>query len=257
MAITRVQFKYGAQGEGVSTTTATGNMTSSVTSGNLLVVIVRFGENNTVSSLTDTLGNTYTLHASALANDPCIAIYSAVSGSSGTNAVTLTTTADGWYTWVAVAEYSPGGNTWSTTAATRLDTGGARFATAGTTDLTTNAFSTAQAEEVVVVGASTWSNGTMTAGTDFTLIEGGITDGVVAFGAVEEYITGGTLSTYTAHITGGASGDYVIAWGAFKTDVSAVTCAPGVGAVSMTGLVPSVSVFNQTANDALIVIRQA
>ncbi len=216
-AITRAQYKYGGTGSSSATTVATGNFAGSVTSGNLIVVFVR-AANGIPTGVTDTLGNTYTNHDDDTGVDPNMSVWSAVSTSSGTNSVTGTWSGTGNYRFVVAVEYAPGANVWSATAGTRLDVAGSRQGASGSTDLTTSAFSTAQAESVVVVTASQPSLNGYSAGTDFTLIEGSLGNGAGSnYGAIEEYITGGTLSSYTAHINGSSSASYVIQWAVFRT----------------------------------------
>jgi hypothetical protein len=213
VAISRVQFAQGGTNGTSVGVVATANFGSSVTSGNLIVVGVRTRDTNAIDSITDTLGTTYTLRVSAnIGNDPGLRIYSGVPGSSGTNAVTVDFTQNDSYRWVFAIEYSPGGADWSDP----YDTGDAETGT-GVTDLVSGAISTAQAEEVVVLFATQGALTSYTAGTDFTLIDGTIGGEGQDFGGAEEYITSGTLSSYTAHITSGSTNGYTIAVAAFKT----------------------------------------
>lgn len=212
MAIVRVQVIKGG-GPGTSSLPVTALFGSSVTSGNTVIVIARNGNVGASFSVTDTFGSTYTNIATYSAADPNMAIWYAVMGSSGSNTISLNLTGGSGsdYTWVYAIEVSG-------LSATPFDTGNIKHAAAATTDLTTDAFSTAQASEYVVVGVSQSNLATYSAGTDFTLVDGTIESaaGGHNFGGVEEYITSGTLSSYSAHITSNDTASDTIAWAAFK-----------------------------------------
>lgn len=88
---------------------ATGNMTGGVVSGNKLIVAVFFYGSTTTTTVTDTLGNTYTQRGTTLQNaggDNFLRFYDATSSGSGTNSVTVTFGANRAYPAISVSEYS-------------------------------------------------------------------------------------------------------------------------------------------------------
>lgn len=228
MAITRVQ--YASKGIGFTDGELfleAPSFGASTTAGNLIVVCTRSADatGESVQSVSDTLGNTYTRHVTLNEGaDAALTIWSAVSSSSGTNAVRGTWNDTNFFRWVFAVEYAPGsGRAWSTTAATRLDASNTGTDTSGPT-LTAGAISTSQAETVVVACGTQNDAADYTAGTDFTMIDGTIDapDVPLNMGGVEEYITSGTLSSYVTTMTSSnGPPDYWIAVAAFKTSASA------------------------------------
>lgn len=185
------------------------------TTGNLIVVVVRCGTNGLVSSVTDTAGNTYVEAISSTGQDPKIFIYYAknITGHA-TNVVTVNFSPSAEFSWACAVQYS-GLDTVSPVDAIDVKTG------TGVSDLVSDPFSTAR-EGVVVLGASQATFTTYTAGADFTLIDGAIGNNVGDnFGGVEERITTGSLSSYTAHITSGATNAYTVGLVAFKAVIAA------------------------------------
>jgi len=191
-AIARVQTATA----GTTTTsllTLTATFGSSTTSGNTIVVCVRganTGNNAKVSTVTDTLGTTYTLRASDVSRDPYMWVYTGSPASSGSNAVSVTFDATTVYSWVAAIEYSGVGS---------YQTANANIGAAGSTDLQSASLTTSAAGLVVMAGSQN-NLATYSAGTDFTFLTQVGGDGYL-FGGVEEYITSGALSGYTAHLT--------------------------------------------------------
>lgn len=211
--ITRVNATVGS-GVGSSFTVATAAW--SATAGNTIVLIIRANDAGVaMTSVLDTALNTYTLVDSSTATDPSMFMYVAknITGNA-VNVVTATFTAGHPYLWIYAIEYS------GLHATTPVDTQDHKTGT-GVTDLVTNAFSTAQASEVVLVGASQNDFAVYTAGTDFSLIDGSI--GAGAYGGLEEYITSGTLTTHTAHITSTKTAQYTTVTGAFKAAAGGAT----------------------------------
>lgn len=210
MPIARVQFAKGGNSFGSAHGTEfTPNFGSSCTAGNLIVVGVRAENVNDVSTVTDTLGTTYTRRQASMTSDPFLYLYSGVLASSGTNAVTATFTANVNYTWIGAVEYS------GTDTTTPYDTG--NVGTGTNTDMTAGAISTAQALELLVLFASQNNlTGACTAGTDFTLIDGSMNSGGNVFGGCEEYITSGVLTGYVAHMTSPSNIGFTTVVAAFK-----------------------------------------
>lgn len=211
--IGRVQTAKGGDGSGSSVASVqTANFGSSVTSGNLSVVIARCA-NQSMSTVTDTLGTTYTKRSEDTSHDPAMSIWDGVLGSSGTNKITATASSAAPYFWAFAIEISGA-------TATPFDTSGVRAATAAT-DCVSTAFSTAQAIEYVVMGCSQNAFNTYLAGTDsashvWTLIDGSIGGSGNNFGGAEEYVTAAQFSSVTAHITASGSNQYTTVWAAYK-----------------------------------------
>jgi hypothetical protein len=200
MAITRVQTTYKAKDGVALTTLATSSITT--TTGNTLIVCTRTGVPlpTTVTSISDGT-NTFTKAVE-------------VTGVSG--AITVTFANSSNYGWIYVAEYSG----LDKTAPLDASGSGTNNGAGGTTNLTSSAFSTAVAGELVFLGAGQNNFDTYTAGTDFTLIEGSIHDASGNYGGVEQYIPAGTLSSYTAHITATGTDQYTVVWASFQPAVA-------------------------------------
>ena len=215
MAITRVNTKEKASGGGGASTLTT--PTFSATTGNLIVVGIRTAASGeSISSVSDTAGNTYTSIDSNTTQDPHMRIYYAknITGNAS-NAVTVTLSVSATFFWIQALEYSG----CDTTAP--LDIHGNTTGT-GTTDLTTSAFTTTNANEVVILWASQNNFATYSAHTDslsntWTLIAGNIgnADTGNGFGGSEEFIASSTLSSDTAHITSTVTNQYTIVWASF------------------------------------------
>lgn len=220
MAIARVQSAFGgfggSVGGGGAGNPAQAVFGSNVTAGNLIVVFTRDFEGISVT-ITDTRGNTYTRHGGTESGtEPRMTVWSAVAASSGACTVEGTWDANQTYRWVFAVEFSPGTDTWSTAAATRLQTTGTNIGT-GTSDMVSSAITTSAAG-LLLMAVSENATVTYTAGTDFTLIAGNI--GVASpvderFGGAEEYIHGAALSSYTAHITSAGTAAYRTIWADF------------------------------------------
>jgi len=204
MAISRLQFAQAATGFSNSATVAPA-FGSNVASGSLIVVIVR-ATAGTISTVADTRSTSYSLVDSNTSTDPCVWMYYGVTGSSGANTVTVTFGNSSNFRWGFAIEYSG-------QHASPLDTNDDQTGT-GTSDLTLSAISTAGAG-VIVVGGGQSGLATYTAGTDFTMIDGTISGEGFDYGGVQEYITSGTVSSYTAHMTSSTTDMYTLVLGAF------------------------------------------
>lgn len=180
--------------------------TFSATTGNHITVFVRSVTTNTVSSVTDTAGNTYTVRSTGPNFDPSIWCYTAenITGHAS-NQVTVTISGVITFWWVYAVQCSGLATSSATDIASSAKTG------TGVTDLVSNSFSTAQAEEIVLVAASQNALTNYTVGTDFTLLDGSIGLGGLNFGGVQYRITSSALSSYTAHITSGVTNQYNMA----------------------------------------------
>jgi hypothetical protein len=211
-----IQDDYGATG-GSTVQTVDVAMGSNTTSGSLIVVITRTAADD-LTSVTDTQGNTYTEHQDNTAAAPMVALASTVTTTSAANTVTCTwaTSVDN-YRWCAVLEYSPGSGTWSTTAATRYDSGSGHNTGNGTTSLTSTSFSTASAGIVIFGASQSALESYLTPSTNFTMRNGEIGTGGQFYGAVQDYITSGALSSYTITLTSSVTQEFHTIWGAFKT----------------------------------------
>jgi len=108
MAISFVQSNGNFSSSSVSTLSAT--FSSNVTAGNLLVIAIGFvGASTTVSSVTDTLGNTYSRAVGPTIDtnvNYTIYTYYTTSSSTGSNTVTVNSSASGTFFRVLVHEYS-------------------------------------------------------------------------------------------------------------------------------------------------------
>jgi hypothetical protein len=198
----------------------TSDFSSSVASGNLIIVGVR-GYTSVqalgLTSITDTLGTSYTQVLADTTQDPFLWVYYGVLSSSGTNAVTATFSSTGQnpiYGWVAALEYS--GQATSPYDASVHGNG------TGTTDCIIGGLTTTAAG-VVVAFVSQNSAQAYTVGADYTLRDGNIGGASLDFGGVEDYITSGNLSSYTSHIASDGSTNYTMAAAAFKAAGGAIT----------------------------------
>jgi hypothetical protein len=206
-AIARVNTAKAANGGTPAASLTTG--TFAATAGDLLVVAVRIaGFTSAAPTISDTALDTFTPIASVAVRDPSLYLFYA-KNINGNAANAVTATFDNiQYDWLYVVQYS------GVDPTAPLDLGGAT--TDSGTDLTTDAFSTAASGEVVVVFASQNTISTFTAGADFTLVDGSIGTDTYSYGGAEEYITGTSLSSYTAHITASVGAPNSIAWASFK-----------------------------------------
>jgi len=184
-------------------------MPSTPTTGNAIVVVLKseWGISTGISDGT----NTYELVSQAYNGDvnKIVSIYVAKNITGTATDITISFGVSSGYHQTIAIEYSG-------FAADPIDAtaSGGLFDDTGTTDVATNAFSTAQAGELVIVAAVPSATATFTAGTDFTLIDGNV-ESMQSLG-VEEYGVGGTLSSYVAHMTSSATLNFSIAWASFK-----------------------------------------
>lgn len=188
---TRVQTAQagGDGGQGLSVQAAFG---SNVAAGNYGICGVRNGGDHLIG-ITDSIGTAYT-QVSKLANGGAtLWLYYGKFGAAGANTVT-TSWASTSSVWLSCLEVS------GLAAASVLDTFDAQ-AVGGGTDLTTDAITTTQSDEYVVLFVSQEGLGTYSAGADFTLVDGTIPTNPSNFGGVQDRVTSSFLSSYTPHIT--------------------------------------------------------
>lgn len=217
-AASRVNATNGGT-EGSTTNTITA-AAFNATAGNTIVACVRKNLFAVAPTLTDTAGNTYNLKASNSGGSVFMYIYAAENITGNASNVVQAEELSGAdsYWWIQTAEYTG-------VATSSYDAAGANNGSA-TTDLTTTAITTTTAGVVVVCG-SVAAASDFTAGTDFDLVDGTIYDGGgIDFGGMEQRITTGTLSSYTAHITSSASAAYTTAWIALKEGSGSPAVAP-------------------------------
>lgn len=225
MAITRVQTATAGVGSSPTVTTLAPVFASSVTAGNVLVVIVRDGVGSgggAVESVTDSLGTEYHITTGTATSAPVLYIYKGVAPRSGANTVTVTYGLDAATRWVFAIEYAG-------VPSTPIADVAATLAGGGPTDLVSAPFSTT-APSVVIAAATQNGVATYTAGTDFTLLDGTLGGGGADLGGVEDYITSGPLTNYTAHMTSDSGG---VAYALAVIAISSTT-APAVPAYPYT-----------------------
>lgn len=211
MAITVVQSTSGGANSPGTASQVTSNFGASCTSGNWIVFGVRWAPGPTISSVTDTLGTTY---SSAVAESAtiAIAIYYGKLASSGTNAVTVNWSANATFRWVYATEVS------GLAASSPLDITDTSTGT-NQSDLASNALTTAQAEEIVFCYGTHNASLTYTAGTNYTLLDGSIPAAVPATpeGGAQYRITSSALSASVAHMTASTTANtYRLLTAAFK-----------------------------------------
>lgn len=227
MSIHRIQTAKGGDGSGGTfSSLATANFGSSVSVNNWIVVGVRSGAAADVSSVTDTLGNTYTRRAADRTHDPYLYLYDATVTTGGTNAVTANFSANTTYGWVFAIELT-------TVSASGFDTSVTNDSGA-TTDLTSGSITTAQSIEYAVMFGSqnnfaTYSAATDSASNSWTLIDGTIGGSGNNFGGAEEFVTAAALAADIAHLTSSVSAQFTTVCGAYKDSGSALTVAKEIG----------------------------
>lgn len=177
---------------------------TSHTTGNCLVVGVRINQSQSVSSVTDTAGNTYTQAATLLdGSGDRLAVWTAtnITGNAA-NIVTATFSSSSTASWVSVDQYS-GCATSSLVRTTATGSG-----SSGTT-LTSGTFDSTCGDAHVVAGenAST-SAAPYTAGTNYTIRQSNVGSG--GFGGTEDRITTGDLTGTTAVMTSSFSVRWII-----------------------------------------------
>lgn len=186
----------------------TGAFPGAVTVGNLIVVAVRWFsvDSYAIAGVSGGGVTTFTRRQFYWGSSTGLEVWTGIVTSAVTTAVSVDFTGGVTWGWVKALEYSAGG-TWD------YDTGDDNLDLNGTGDLVVGPISTANAEElVVVVGTQVTGGATYTAGADFTLVDGDLE----SMGGIEEYITSGTLTTYTAHLTSSSAAAHFVLAAAFK-----------------------------------------
>jgi len=211
-----------------STTVSTMSVpfTAAQTAGDLIVVGLSWGSGVTISSVTDTKGNTYALAAGPTTfSGAASAIYYAkniVAAAAGANTVTVTFSAATGTPDLRVAEYS-GINTTSPLDVTAVSTGTSITSDSGSAT-TTNA-------NDLLVGVNAVLSGTAGAGTGYTSRQISTFDGNI----LEDKIVSAT-GAYSATATLSSSAAWIMQMAAFKGSGSADTTPPS----APTGLTASV-----------------
>ncbi len=217
-AISR-QYKVGGA-DSQTSPMSTGNLGSSVTSGDPLVVIARASTGTTIGTPTDTLSTSWTAGPTGSASGCLIQSWYGFAPSSGTESASVTLSGTD-FAWIVIIDVT--GMTSPTIDVSQHDTG------TGITDMVTGTFSTTSANEYIVVAAVQNAFATYSAGTDFTLIAN-VPTNPDNFGGIEDYIPSMALSSYVAHMTSSGGITYDTATLAFKGT------AGGGGSASSLGL---------------------
>ena len=231
MAIAYVQHVNAGTGSTSVSSLTTANFGSSVGSGSLITVVIRAANAATVSSVTDTLGTTYGADVTDNDQDPAMFIWSGITSSGGTNAVTVTFGASGNFRWCDAIEVTGIATT------TPLETTEFKNGT-GVTDLVLDAITTTQADQFIVAGFGQNAFADYTVGADFTLIDGTIPDSEAPgaqFGGTQYRITVSALSSYVTHMTSTSSGNYT---GVLATYKGAAAGGTAVKDMIGTGFIP-------------------
>lgn len=201
----------------VSTTSGTGDSNASTiaataaahTAGNLLVAVVCWTHaSNTLSSIADTDGNTWTRATGSkidTGSDNAEIFYAENIGGHATNVVTATFSANVQFRRIVVLEYS------GAATSSAFDTSGTGSA-ASATSATTAALNTAQAAEVLVAGSGNDSGHTYASDAAGTLRIGNVGGD---FGA-EDLITSSSGSHTMTMTTSLSNGSIWICASAFK-----------------------------------------
>jgi hypothetical protein len=199
--IVRVNFQVGGPGSGASVATSAGNHTA----GNALKVIVSWEGSGTLTSVTDTAGNTYTLKTERRqpAADAVQFAYAFNIAGHATNVVTANFTGTIDFSSIRVLQYSG----MTTTDDFDVEAGGNGSSTAATSGNAT----TTQADALLLNAAVNFGGGVTWSPTSPWVTEVTETSNC----AVDERIVSATAS-YSAAQTPSASTDWAIAFAAFK-----------------------------------------
>ncbi len=183
---------------------------SNVVSGNLLVLGIWKSANNSVSSISDTRGNTYQVDRAQLATDNTgVAIYSCISVGSGANTVSVTMGATTDLS-MCVMEFS---GVVSTSWRDAVESGSG----SGTALDSGSGQSIAQANEVLIgFGGSISTNTPWTAGTSYTL-----SSATARANMIMEWQIVAATGTYDATMTSNVSNNWAMALATYKAVVVA------------------------------------
>lgn len=204
--------QHSSGGSTSASSIATGATSS--TTGNLICVFVRRDPSGTITSVTDTAGNTYTSVVENTTGNPYLKCFYAknITGNAS-NVVTAAFSGTIGYVWIHAIEVS------GLDTSAPLDVYDDKDGT-GTTSLVTDAITTASAG-IILAAASQSGITDYTAGSSFTLTNGGIGSGGIHYGGAEYYITSGSVSSFTPGITSGITSHYVMIAAAFKDAAAA------------------------------------
>lgn len=211
MSIARVNFQVGGPGSGASVATSAGSHTA----GNALKVVVSWEGSGTLTSVTDTAGNTYfkkTERRQPAADAVQIAYAFNIVGHA-TNVVTANFTGTIDFSSIRVLQYSG----LTTTDPFDVEAGG--NGTSGSA--TSGSVSTNQADELLINAAVNFGGGVTWSPTSPWVTEVTETSNC----AVDERIVSATAS-YSAAQTASVSTDWAIAFAAFKAASAAGAQVP-------------------------------
>lgn len=200
---------------------------ASLTGNNAVVAFVRTSKQNgeLVTGLSDSAGNTYVLQDSYQTADPTLYMFYKEGITGGTNVTfTVAGNSNAWaYAWIYGMQFS------GVKTSAALDVGVVKEFGAGNTDQTTDAFSAANTDSLIVVAATGNYYSVYSAGTGFTLESGTIGEDPGPsgneFGGLEYKILSGAWSSTQAHITSTTNGIWSIGYIVLKAAGGAVVDA--------------------------------
>jgi hypothetical protein len=203
---------------GGGTTTTPSADAFSVSAGNLIVAAMRFPiiTTESVTSVTDTAGNTYQAASGAAdttpGNDRIEIWYAMNTTANASNVITFHMSTGASFWSIVAAQYSGIATSSAFDAAASGEDG------LGNTSVTSGAFSTAQADELIVGAAQSTGSGTWSAGTGLTNAR--VTDGDGIAGLADKIVSA-TQSSVTATMTSTVTNSKSIAVATFKAAAAA------------------------------------
>lgn len=185
-------------GASASAAMTSDNFASAVTSGDLLLTLIRTG-GGTPNTPTDTIGTVYRL-IKTVGTNPLWSAWYGIAPATGTNATTVTLTSAtywGFVTWQYHGQgKAPIGYNFSTTGT-------------GTTACTLSSITTTSADELLITCVSQSALATYTTADSGTLKDDFVS-GAEHFGATSEYAPGAIVSGYSAAFTSTVTNGYTM-----------------------------------------------
>jgi macrolide-specific efflux system membrane fusion protein len=211
MAITRVNFQVGGPGSGASVATSAGSHTAT----NTVIAVVSWEGSGTLTSVTDTAGNTYTKKTERrqTAADAVQVAYAFNITGNAANVVTANFSGTIDFSSIRALQYSG----LTTTDPFDVEAGGNGSSTAATS----GSVSTNQADELLINAAVNFGGGVTWSPTSPWVTEVTETSNC----ATDERIVSATAS-YSAAQTPSSTTDWAIAFAAFKAAVAAGVVSP-------------------------------